>query len=116
MHNIKNIIPDADYVQPLRLVGIMMRSQRAERATIICSAGSWDPTIVLTPPSTEGNYFRITTSVCCSSSKQFAHADSSSVWYTDSSSKPTAKYFQLRDVLHVVNLRWVGLQSRPTDL
>ena len=46
---------------PLRVVGIMMRPQQAERATIICSAGSWDPTIVPTPDSTEGNYFRITT-------------------------------------------------------
>ena len=44
-----------------RMVGIMMRPQRAERATIICSVGSWDPTIVPTPDSTEGNYFRITT-------------------------------------------------------
>ena len=44
-----------------RMVGIMMRPQRARRATIICSVGSWDPTIVPTPDSTEGNYFRITT-------------------------------------------------------
>ena len=60
---LQKTILDADYVcAPLRrMVGIMMRPQRARRATIICSVGSWDPTIVPTPDSTEGNYFRITT-------------------------------------------------------
>ena len=60
---LQKTILDADYVcAPLRrMVGIMMRPQRARRATIICSVGSWDPTIVPTLDSTEGNYFRITT-------------------------------------------------------
>ena len=88
---LQKTILDADYVcAPLRrMVGIMMRPQRARRATIICSVGSWDPTIVPTLDSTEGNYFRITTrsaaaarssssSVCSSSSSRSAAAARSS--------------------------------------
>ena len=74
---LQKTILDADYVcAPLRrMVGIMMRPQRARRATIICSVGSWDPTIVPTPDSTEGNYFRITTRSAAAAVSAAAAAD-----------------------------------------